>query len=138
MKRKRASKSSHQGVNKRRRTDHPLLQQYYANISSLRQYLVSKLPKTSKKRRRRLLHYGSGSADDTPTADLRVASLLDGVIVGSFKWIQREPSEDVLSEISVFTQQLTESTVVISPTQGAFKQSEVGWRSHLRITLPLP
>jgi hypothetical protein len=112
----------------------PLLQQYYHDVQSLRNYLVSRLPKSSKKRRRRLLHYGLQSAqDESILVDDGTAQLLDKIQVGTPKHFgNREELEQLGEEISVFTQQVSETDISISPRTRQLRQSEVGI-SHCRL-----
>lgn len=134
MKRKRKSASAG-APNKKLKLDHaassaatlPLLRQYYPQVLTLRHYLAIKLSKASKKRRRRVLQYGlrpQGSGDES--ADPDVTRLLDTTVVGLFNENKVTELESIDRDITVFTQQLSDSTTSISPTQGALKQSEVG------------
>ena len=52
--------------------------------------------------------------------------LLDETVVGSFGKGEDVEIETIERDITVFTQQLSDSTTTISPTQGALKQAEVG------------
>jgi hypothetical protein len=102
-------------------------------VHSLRNYLLSRLPKSSKKRRRRLLHYGLQSAqDESILVDDGTAQLLDEIQVGTSKHIgNREELEQLDDEISVFTQQVSETDISITPRSRQLRQSEVG-TSHYR------
>ena len=106
----------------------PLLLQYYPHVLTLRHYLASKLSKSSKKRQKRLLHYGN--AND---ADQRLVTLLDKTIIGSFGGAELVEAVSIDKDLTVFTQQLSESSATITPTQGALEQSEVG---SITVTLP--
>lgn len=139
MKRKRKSHSA-DGSAKRQRCDGnrqppivPLLEQYHHEVHSLRTYLVSRLPKSAKKRRRRLLHYGvQPLQDETVLVNDRTAQLLDTTLVGTSKHISTKELEQFDQDISLFTQQVTESDISLTPSAGHLKQSEVGpERSHL-------
>jgi telomerase reverse transcriptase len=103
----------------------PLLRQYYPQVVTLRHYLASRLSNFSKKRRKKLLQYGSSDRNEHGAA---VAELLDSTLVGTFNRVNAEEFEleTIEKDISAFTQQLTESANEISLTQGALKQSEVG------------
>jgi hypothetical protein len=133
MKRKRRSHHSSEAVKRQRLDDNkqasitPLLQQYYHGVHTLRTYLVSRLPRSSKKRRRRLLHYGLQPIQDESiiVCDATV-QLLDTILVGTAKDIPTQELEQLDQDISVFTQQVSESDVSISPSAGHLKQSEVG------------
>lgn len=124
MKRKRLNRSG-TCVAKRQRTDnaptqrpsHALLQKYHHQVVTLRQYLASRL---SKKRRKRLQQYGRENGDET------VCQLLDTTLVGTFGHIQVDESSFVEQDLSIFTQQRTQSDSTIALTPGSFKQPEVG------------
>jgi telomerase reverse transcriptase len=133
MKRKRKSHTGSGSVKKQRTNDNrqapivPLLQQYYHEVHSLRTYLVSCLPKSSKKRRRRLLRYGvQPSEDESIVVDHGTAQLLDTIQVGTAKHIAAQDFEQLDQDITVFTQQVSESDISISPSAGHLRQSEVG------------
>lgn len=107
----------------------PLLEQYYHEVHSLRVYLASRLPKSSKKRRRILLQYGSqqfSAADADPRDDLEVAELLDGILVGTAKHVPIVELDDIDNDILVFTQQVSETDITLTPGTRHLKQSEVG------------
>ncbi|EMC91354.1 hypothetical protein BAUCODRAFT_80286 [Baudoinia panamericana UAMH 10762] len=101
----------------------PLLRNYYPSVSTLRSYLASQLI-TPKKRRKRLLQYGRGDGAGS-ACDAALVRLLDCTLVGSFN---RSSADGDLAaydqDVTVFTQQVSEATKSIGPTQGAFKQSE--------------
>lgn len=134
MKRKRKNHRD-QRVDKRQKVDHhvngqptwALLRYYYPKVLTLRYYLVSTLSK-SKKRQRKVLHYGLDSDRSATTdSDATVAKLLDSTVIGSPNQTEVPDLESIDKDITLFTQQLSESTATISPTQGALKQSEVGF-----------
>lgn len=133
-KRKRQSREAKASAKRQRTGDNrqclivPLLQQYYHEVHSLRNYLVSRLPKSAKKRRRRLLHYGLQSAqDESILVDDGTAQLLDKIQVGTSKRVgNREELEQLDEEISVFTQQVSETDISVSPRTRQLRQSEVG------------
>jgi len=105
----------------------PLLSQYYQVVHSLRIYLASRLPKSSKKRRRRLLQYGSQCHLASQSVDdPAVAELLDAILVGTAKHVQVAELEDIDRDISVFTQQVSETDIILTPGTRHLKQSEVG------------
>ncbi|KAK0344893.1 Telomerase reverse transcriptase [Friedmanniomyces endolithicus] len=128
MKRKRKSPSAETAFKKPKTaissTSCPtaaLLRQYYPHVSTLREYLVSRLSKGSKQTSRHLLRYGDGSQPDD---DAAVVQLLDKTLIGCFDQSSVVNYESIDHDITVFTQQLSECSEVIGPTQGAFKQSE--------------
>ena len=136
MKRKRKTVPPTAGVAaKKAKIDHdvtspatnPLLQQFYTQVLTLRQYLVVRLSKDSKKRRRKVLQYGVRQNECSgDLAEQAVVRLLDTTLVGVLTGVSGTDVGTVDKDISVFTQQLCESTTTISPTQGSLKQSEVG------------
>jgi hypothetical protein len=141
MKRKRKSHTA-ASVKKQRTSDNrqapivPLLQQYYHEVHSLRTYLVSCLPKSSKKRRRRLLRYGvQPSQDESILVDDGTAQILDTIQVGTAKHIAAQDLEQPDHGISVFTQQVSDSDISLSPSAGHLRQSEVGSQSPCLFTL---
>nr|OQO19315.1 hypothetical protein B0A51_11621 [Rachicladosporium sp. CCFEE 5018] len=104
----------------------PLLAQYYSEVHSLRTCLVSRLPKSSKKRRRRLLQYGRDNAPSSASIfDTELAGLLDTTIVGTSEQVAVATLADVENDISVFTQQLTETDISVLSNTGSLQQSEV-------------
>ena len=105
----------------------PLLCHYYPNVSTLRQYLAAKLSKTSRKRCRTILRYGKNiDSSDSHDEAAPLVQLLDGTIVGSFTGTESIDLDTIDRDMTVFTQQLSDSTISISSTQGPLKQSEVG------------
>ncbi|KAM0721837.1 hypothetical protein Q7P37_002762 [Cladosporium fusiforme] len=133
MKRKRKCQSTRDS--KRQRVDNsygaqhpivPLLNQYYQEVHSLRTYLVSRLPKSSKKRRRRLLHYGLQPVnDDSIIVEQGVVELLDSILVGTSKHVSVQELDQLDQDISVFTQQVSETDISVTPSAGHLRQSEI-------------
>ncbi|KAK6429339.1 Telomerase reverse transcriptase [Oleoguttula sp. CCFEE 5521] len=104
----------------------PLLAQYYGEVHNLRTYLVSRLPKSSKKRRRRVLQYGREDAPSSASVvDTELARLLDTIIVGTSDHVAIATHADVENDISVFTQQLTETDISVLSNTGSLQQSEI-------------
>lgn len=108
----------------------PLLQHYYPEVLSLRRYLASRGHGTSRKRRRKILQYGNtdGNTDgmvNDRQVDLALVHLLDTTLIGIPKAVRPVAVEDVDRDITIFTQQVNDSTTSISATQGALKQGEV-------------
>ena len=136
MKRKRKSKRDERDDRLSKRTKigdvsngHPtcpLLQHYYPKVLTLRQYLLGALSQ-SKKRQRRLLHYGLDSGkSQTDESHSALTALLDNVIIGASSQAKVCDPDSIDRDITLFTQQLSDSTATISPTQAALKQTEVG------------
>lgn len=73
------------------------------------------------------MRYGQDNTrDDDIEVDDALVRLLDETIVGTFSSTETVELDAIERDITVFTQQLSDSTTAISPTQGALKQSEVG------------
>lgn len=134
MKRKRKHHADLRSVKRAKISGSPLdsptwslIRHHYSNVSSLRQYLAAKLSRTSKKRCRTILRYGqSAKSDDAANGDEALVRLLDHTVVGSFDGTESIDLDAIERDITVFTQQLSDSTTTFSPTQGVLKQSEVG------------
>lgn len=130
MKRKRKSNSDDREAKRRKNETElkdpptwPLLRQYYPQVLTLRQHLASKL---SNKRRRKVLQYGHNARDVPDSdADTAVATLLDNTVVGCHKGPIPSKDEPFDRDLTVFTQQLSNSTAARSSTQLALNQSEV-------------
>ena len=133
MKRKRKGSSDERAAKRRKNASEtkdsptwPLLRQYYSQVRTLRQYLASRL---SGKRRKKVLQYGIKAASDPESElDLAVAALLDDILVGSFEHSKTNNVDLFDRDLTVFTQQLSNSTATISSTQNVLSQSEVGVR----------
>lgn len=135
MKRKRPNGVAQQAVKKLKSTSetdqplsYPLLRKYYVDVVTLRQYLSSRL---KKKRRRRVQQYGR----DASNSDAAVSHLLDQTVLGTHAPVHVQDESVIVEEdITVFTQQISDSATATPLTPGSFKQSEVGgWhqqRSH--------
>ena len=131
MKRKRKSHSDQREAKRRTNASEtkdpptwPLLHQYYPQVVPLRQYLASRL---SGKRRKKVLQYDLNAPKAVETqSDSAVTALLDNVVVGSFKHVETTNIDPFDKDLTVFTQQLSNSTAATSSTQGALNQSEVG------------
>jgi hypothetical protein len=133
MKRKRKSNNA-RGPTKRQRTAGdqqppvtPLLEQYYDGVHSLRTYLASRLPKTAKKRRRRLLRYGLQPAqDESVLVEQSVVEILDSILVGTAKSVPLQDLDQLDADLSAWTQEVSETDISISPSACRLRQSEVG------------
>ena len=145
MKRKR---SSHGGGGTRKKTrhgvdqsasatpsaTHPVLQRLYAQVFTLRHYLLSRLPSSSTTRRRRISQLGHATAAEgtNPTHDLDVdvAQLLDSVLIGTQvhpgPQHSAHPDEERDQDIEAFTQQRSQSTPGGTFKPGYFMQTVVG------------
>lgn len=103
-----------------------VLQLYYAQLCTLREYLLSQLSHASKSRRRRILNYGLSHADQKAgrSADDGLASLLDRIIVGKRSCTQLNLVHQD-QELQVFSQQLSESSGRSSISRCALSFPEV-------------
>jgi hypothetical protein len=142
MKRKRSAHGSG-GVRKKTRravdqssikATHPVLRRLYPEVLTLRQYLLSRLPNTSKNRHRKISQLGRA----TPTQgtsldrlDIAVVQLLDSALVcGSSVHADTDAhtrfTEEREKDIQAFTQQRSQSTPGGTFNPGYYMQSEVG------------
>ncbi|KAF2003575.1 hypothetical protein P154DRAFT_96154 [Amniculicola lignicola CBS 123094] len=65
--------------------EHPVLRRLYPQVLSLRHYLLSRLPGSSKNRRRKILQLGTTAGHDSPASpavDFELGQLLDATVVG--------------------------------------------------------
>jgi hypothetical protein len=114
--------------------DHPVLRRLYPQVVILRHYLLSRLPKSSKNRRRRISQLvdtaqspGSACDDD----DLGIAQLLDSTLVGissdtKCSSTQEQVARERKREIEHFTQQRSQSISGGTSKSGYLLQCEVG------------
>jgi hypothetical protein len=81
------------------------------------------------------LHYGQRTqgllAPVQSPCDLALARLLDTTVIGTTRASIDLASNRIDADISAYTQQITEHATILSPTQGAFKQTEVGRRPSI-------
>ncbi|KAH7072960.1 hypothetical protein BKA63DRAFT_54667 [Paraphoma chrysanthemicola] len=113
-------------------TDHPVLRRLYPEVWTLRHYLLSQLPRSSKNRRRRLCQLGltppAGDGEPTSDIDRELGQLLDSTLIGCSSDASSGPAaqteEDREREIKSFTQQRSQSTSGATYEPGYFRQSE--------------
>jgi hypothetical protein len=122
------------------RPDHPVLRRLYPQVHTLRQHLLSRLPKSSKGRRRRIAQLGltTPAQDENATThdiDVQVGQLLDSTLVGCFPDAQPKNIEDEAKErdreFEHFTQQRSQSVSGGTFKSGYIRQSEVGQVMHI-------
>jgi len=102
---------------------HAVLAQYYPQVFTLREYLLSKLPATSKVRRKKIVSVGKKPQSDGITDDL--ASFLDRTLIGVLKYKDASP-EERLKQWATFSQRLDTSDSDLTNLSGIeFSQSEV-------------
>lgn len=118
---------------------HPVLQRLYPEVLTLRQYLLSRLPSSSKNRYRKLSQLGhaipAGDKNTADDLDNAVVQLLDSALVCN-PGVQLEKdkttsiTEEREKDIEVFTQQRSQSTPGGTFKPGYYRQSEVGHTKH--------
>lgn len=114
--------------------DHPVLRRIYPDVSSLRHYLLSRLPASSKNRRRKISQLGlpahDGDATATRDVDRELGRLLDSTLVGlSPKAIAASREEAAKArdrDLESFSQQVSEHATGSTFNPGYFLQTEVG------------
>ncbi|KAH8633592.1 hypothetical protein IG631_12226 [Alternaria alternata] len=158
MKRKGSAQSGGETCKKARRdvdrsftnATHPVLQRLYPEVLTLRQYLLSKLPSTSKNRQRKISQLGrttSAQGISQNHLDTAVVQLLDSTLVctssvnadtGAHTCFKEEREKD----IRAFTQQRSQSTPGSTFNPGYYMQSEIVdfviWRLFKRSTAHKP
>ena len=89
-------------------TRHHTLALFYSHISTLRQFLLGKLPKSSKSRRRRLATAGLDlNLDDCNDQSVRLAELLDGTLVCTNVSRAVATVEDRARDLETFSKQVS-------------------------------
>ena len=101
---------------------HPVISLYYRQVLSLRQYLLTQLPVTSKLRRRRITALRA-SPDRTNVQPL--ADLLDATIVGVLKASSPTVDSERQKDYRAFTQSQSRSVIVSTDTGPTSPHSEV-------------
>ncbi|KAJ5331188.1 Telomerase reverse transcriptase [Penicillium atrosanguineum] len=102
-------------------TTHPVISLYYRELLTLRQYLLTHLPVSSKLRRRRIASLASSTAE--PTSSL--AHLLDSTLVGVLKQSTPKVDSERQRDYRAFTQSQSRSILVSTDTGPTSPQSEV-------------
>ncbi|KAF1845713.1 uncharacterized protein K460DRAFT_113633 [Cucurbitaria berberidis CBS 394.84] len=130
--------------------DHPVLRRLYPQLLTLRHYLLSQLPTSSKSRRRRISQLGQATpaqdASSTHPADVQLGQLLDSALVGAFSKTSTGCEEQAAKErdqdVDLFTQQRSQGTAGGTFKPGYFLQSEIVdfviWRLFRRLTSHKP
>jgi len=156
MKRKPATHASRGPRKKARRAepasasppgpDHPVLRRLYPQVLTLRHHILSRLPKSSKGRRRRIAQLGLATSqaaqEDACTRhlDVQLGQLLDSALIGCVpdaepRNIQHEAKERD-RELESFTQQRSQSNSGGTFKSGYSQQSEVGPVAHGTVSQP--
>ena len=121
--------------------DHPVLRRLYPTLFTLRQFLLSRLPRTSRNRRRRILQLGQPialhDAVSTHALDIELGSLLDAAVIGTSSTQSVESEKQGATkrneDIEVFTQQRSQATAGSTFKPGYFLQAEVFILHHIAI-----
>ncbi|KAG9196339.1 telomerase reverse transcriptase [Alternaria panax] len=141
MKRKRSAQSG-PGIRKKTRRDvdqsstnatHPVLRHLYAEVLTLRQYLLSRLPSTSKNRHRKISQLGHATPAQGTSLnhlDIAVVQLLDSALVCTCSVnadtdAYTRSTDDREKDIKTFTQQRSQGTPGGTFNPGYYMQSEV-------------
>ena len=100
--------------------------QYYPRVISLRDYLISKLPTTSKIRKKKILSFGKNITSNGEEEDGTFSDFLDHTIIGVRNYVDISPQERIQQWTS-FSQRLDTSNSTLANLTGAgmFSQSEV-------------
>ncbi|KAI9650201.1 Telomerase reverse transcriptase [Ciborinia camelliae] len=115
-----------------------LLTKYYPNVLCLRDYLLSKLPVSSKVRRKKLLSVGrktsegQGGDQNDEDEDILLGDFLDGTLIGVSS-NNGSLQEDRSKEWNSFSQRgdISLSTIANSCGTDLYSQSEVGYRKDI-------
>lgn len=118
------------------RVQHPVLSQFYPLVQSLRQYIIAKLPSSSRIRRKKVFSVGlvGKSPDTSPSeVELSLGSLLDTTLVG----LSKPPTDedDRIEGWKNFSQRGDESYVTLSNGIAGFAESQALVSSCLLTTL---
>jgi hypothetical protein len=104
-----------------------VLAQYYLRVLSLREYLLSKLPPTSKIRRKKIFTFGRKAGQETSGPDQSLANALDQILIGVSRDSQSS-QEERWRQWASFSHRAADtsaSTLANLSGIGLFSQSEV-------------
>ncbi|KAF2684833.1 hypothetical protein K458DRAFT_27426 [Lentithecium fluviatile CBS 122367] len=131
--------------------EHPVLSRLYPHVASLRHYLLSQLPSSSKNRRRKLTQLGLQHQSQDATAprgiDIELGELLDSTLVGvvpkaADEVARKEAARERDRDLESFSQQLPPGTTASTSKPGYLPQSEIVdfviWRLFKRSTFHKP
>ena len=116
---------------------HAVLNQLYPRVCSLRGYILSRLPPTSRIRRRKVAAVGRAEGSPAPAiseVERSLAALLDDALVGvSAEPVCDAPADNRWEHWTTFSQKGDESYVTLSDgiAGSKFSQTEVGCRRLL-------
>lgn len=116
---------------------HPVLSRLYPEVLSLRHYLLSRLPASSrlKSRRRKLSQLGihPGHQDTAPRGiDLELGELLDTTLVGVIPSSRAERPEDAARQRDGDLESFTQEVATSNGSAGTFKP---GYFLHAEVSL---
>ena len=103
-----------------------LLLQFYPQVLTLRQYLLSKLPANSKVRTKKIRKIGKNPSPDRELEDSTFSTFLDQTLVGVPQGVDT-PQDERWKQWNAFSQKTedSESTLANLSGLGIFSQSEV-------------
>lgn len=110
---------------------HLLLSKFYPTVLSLRQYMISKLPQTSKARRRKINRIGNGAVigahEERDSDDMILSRFLDETLVGVAASCDQSSEDGRQAHWTAFSQTLevSRSTIASTVPDGGASQSEV-------------
>ncbi|KAF2969504.1 hypothetical protein GQX73_g4071 [Xylaria multiplex] len=119
------------------RSQHPVLCQYYPHVQSLREYIITQLPPSSKIRRRKVSSIGIVTKPfDAPLSDAErsLGSLLDTTLVGHSNFTTEEVPHR-MDEWKNFSQKGDESYVTLSNGVTGFVESQALILEHVVRTM---
>lgn len=106
---------------------HAVLNQAYPQVLSLREFILSRLPSTSRIRKRKIAAVGTSTPPPISPLERSLAALLDDSRVGISEDNCREPRHDRWEQWLTFSQRGDESYVTLSDgiASSIFSQSEI-------------
>jgi len=111
---------------------HAVLSKYYSQVVSLREYILTKLPASSKIRRKKILSVGRKTPSQSGDAesDRKLSEFLDQTLVGVLKNID-VPQDERWRQWTAFSQRADDSVSTLANLSGTgvFSQTEVGRKS---------
>lgn len=111
---------------------HAVLNQYFIQLLTLRDYVLQELPTTSRIRRKRIASVGLVQSPEIEVSDIErsVGELLDSTLVGLTGQAKPAPDSSRLEKWASFTQKGDESYVTLSDglAGAAYSQSDVGFQ----------
>ena len=112
---------------------HAVLSHYYSHVFTLRNYVLSRLPVTSRLRRKKVAAIGViNKSPDAPLSDMGQAlgSILDSTLIGVPDGLQ-SPADNRLEGWKAFSQKADESYVTLSDGVAGFVETQTLVRPKL-------